>query len=63
MSEIGCYGFLNCYVLSDRRMKWSKKDGFYTSFQATGGMELGTEKLTFRGHYIPDLYRQTNFCI
>ena len=25
-------------VLSDLLLKWSKKDGFYTSFQVTGGL-------------------------
>ena len=24
--------------MSDRLLRWSKKDGFYTSFQATGGL-------------------------
>ena len=25
-------------VFSDLLLKWSKKDGFYTSFQVTGGL-------------------------
>ena len=28
-----------CLVFSDRLLKWSKKDGFYTSFRATGGLK------------------------
>jgi hypothetical protein len=27
-----------CFVFSDRLLKWSEKDGFYTSFQVTGGL-------------------------
>lgn len=30
--------FYVCIVLSARILEWSKKDGFYTSFQVTGGL-------------------------
>ena len=32
-----------CSVKSDRILVWSNKDGFYTSFQGTGGLSSATK--------------------